>query len=67
MQMFAELTPDDWLDGRERKLAGVNALRVLVEGPGAGKSDPITVPEHWVHGAFKTYRAGMPDDVAPSA
>lgn len=62
MQMFAELSPDEWLNGMEKKLQAVNALRVLVEGPGAGKSDPVDDAALWVHTAFQTYRDAMPDN-----
>lgn len=70
MQMFAELTPDEWLDGMEKKLSAVRALRLLVEGPRAGNEDPVTDGKAWVHTAFHTYRSGMPDnhpDIYPLA
>jgi len=62
MQMFAELAPNEWLDGMEKKLAAVNALRLLVEGPGAKEADPVRDGRTWVHIAFHTYRMGMPDN-----
>jgi hypothetical protein len=62
MQMFAELTPDEWLDSMEKKLQAVNALRLLVEGPGVGKPDPVKNAQTWVHTAFHTYRCAMPDN-----
>lgn len=62
MQMFAELSPDEWLDSMEKKLQAVNALRVLVEGPGAGKPDPVQDAMTWVHTAFHAYRDAMPDN-----
>lgn len=68
--MFAKLSPDEWLDGMEKKLSAVNALRILVEGPGVGKSDPVGDASEWVHTAFHTYRSGMPDncpDIYPLA
>lgn len=62
MQMFAELSPDEWLDSMEKKLAAVNALRLLVEGPGPGKPDPVKDAKTWVHTAFHDYRSAMPDN-----
>lgn len=62
MQTVAEISPNQWLAAMERKLAAVNALRILVEGPGVGTSNPINDPEDWVHRAFQTYRSGMPDN-----
>ncbi len=62
MQMFAELTPDQWLNQMETKLSAVNALRLLVDGPGPGKPDPVTDAQVWVHSAFDTYRSAMPDN-----
>ncbi|RYD70752.1 MAG: hypothetical protein EOP84_26155 [Verrucomicrobiaceae bacterium] len=62
MQMFAELSPDEWLDSMEKKLQAVNALRLLVEGPAAGKPDPVGDATTWVHIAFHTYRNAMPDN-----
>ena len=60
--MFDELSPDEWLYAMERKLAGVNALRLLVEGPGEGKPDPVKDARAWVHCTFEVYRSGMPDN-----
>ena len=60
--MFAELTPDEWLDGMEKKLSGLNALRLLIEGPQVGKPDAVRDAKTWVHTAFHTYRSGMPDN-----
>lgn len=62
MNMHALQTPDEWLDGMEKKLSAVNALRVLVEGPGAGKPDPVKDARQWVHMAFQAYREAMPDN-----
>lgn len=62
MVMLAEQSPDEWLYAMERRLAGVNALRLLVEGPGEGKPDPVKDAKGWVHLAFKFYRSGMPDN-----
>ena len=62
MQMFAKLSPDEWLDGMEKKVAGMKALRLLVEGPGSGNADPVTDAKAWVHTAFHTYRSGMPNN-----
>jgi hypothetical protein len=60
--MFVELSPDEWLDGMEKKLSAVNALRLLIEGPVAGKSDPVRDANAWVHTAFHNYRSAMPDN-----
>lgn len=62
MMMTRELTPDEWLDGMERKLSGLNALRVMVEGPPRGQLDPVGDGKTWVHAAFHTYRSGMGDN-----
>lgn len=62
MQMTADLSPADWLDSMEMRLAAVNALRLLVEGPGAGTADPVRDAKTWVHRAFHTYRSAMPDN-----
>ena len=62
MLMLARLSPVEWLNGMEKKLSAVNALRILVEGPGAGKPDPVSDATAWVHTAFQTYRSGMPEN-----
>jgi hypothetical protein len=54
--MFVELPPDQWLCAVERKLAGVNALPLLVEGPKDGTPDPVKDAEAWVHRAFGSYQ-----------
>ncbi|TXH47360.1 MAG: hypothetical protein E6Q92_00695 [Burkholderiaceae bacterium] len=46
----------------EKKLSALNALRLLVEGPGAGRADPVRDPKTWVRSAFYSYRSGMPDN-----
>lgn len=46
----------------ERKLSGVNALSLLIEGPAAGKPDPVEDAGTWVRRAFHTYRSRMPDN-----
>lgn len=62
MKMFAELSPDEWLDGMEKKLSGINALRLVVEGAEAGTPDPVRDARSWIHAAFCTFRSGMPDN-----
>lgn len=44
------------------KLSAMNAPRVLVEGPGVGKSNPVEDCWMWIHMAFHAYRNAMPDN-----
>ena len=60
--MTRDLTPDDWLNSMEKKLAGLNALRLRVEGQPVGQPDPVEDGKAWVHTAFDTYRSGMNDN-----
>jgi len=48
MAMIAELTPQEWLAGMEKKIAAVAALVQLVDGPTPGKPDPVKDWRAWV-------------------
>lgn len=62
MNMIAELSPAEWLDETEKKIAGVRALTQLVDGPTPGQPAPVTDPRAWIHTDFHTFRMGMHDN-----
>lgn len=55
--MIAELTPEEWLAGMEKKIAAVAALVQLVDSSTLGR--PPCVGRLWMSLAFRTSRSGM--------
>jgi hypothetical protein len=45
MNIMTKLLPAVWLDGTEKKIAGMRALALLVNAPTRGQLDPVTDPK----------------------